>query len=303
VVIWNYQYGWPSLTLHFVEREASSDLGTLAHNALQVLLGQFAGYQPLIFPALIAALFLALRRSGKDDRYRFLAFASWPVLLFLFVSMVRVRDAESHWTMVGFMPLAVAAGGWLDEVLDRAPSLLKWYLRLTVAISAVATVGAYIYSQTPALRRYIPGDAYEANKDVFNEMVGWEQIGAAVEESAALLGSETVVASDQYALCAHIMTQLNDQPRVYCPTARRTEFDFLERRDPPPRVPVIYVTNDHYDDEPAQRLPERDCHPMQTVSVVRGGAVLQNYHLYACPPVGSREPLVQRALPSSLDGE
>jgi hypothetical protein len=297
VIVWNTQHQWASLTLHFVERTAPPDLVSMLHNALPVAVGQFAAYQPLIFPGLLAVLALAIGRSRRDDRYRFLALASWPTLLFFFVTMVRVRDPESHWTMVGYMPLAVAAGGWLDEVIDRAPAAFKGYLGACVGVSAAITLLIFGYSQTYLLPHLVSESGYDANRDFFNEMVGWDQVRAAVAQGTALLGDDAVVASTQYALCAHILSEIDDQPNVYCPSGSRTEFDFIGRHNPPSRTPVLYINNDHYRDDPAVLVPGRNCQPLRTVSVERDGRVLQRYHLYACPPIGARELLVPRDLP------
>jgi hypothetical protein len=293
VIVWNYQHNWPSLTLHFVERKAPPDLATLLHNAFQVTVGQLPAYHPLLVPGLFAALFLAMRRSRQDDRYRFLSLASWPVLLFLYVTMVRVVDSESHWTMVGFVPPIIVAGAWLDDVIDRLPWGLTWYFRFSVALSAAAILGMYVYSQTYLMPRFVPASSYDANKDFFNEMTGWDEVKDAIEEAAGELGSNSVIAASQYALCAHILGVLDDRPEVYCPNPRRTEFDFLGRRDPPPGVPVVYVNNDHYGDDPAQLLPRRNCLPFKTVAVERGGRMLQRYHLFSCPAESSA-PVTER---------
>ena len=108
---------------------------------------------------------MCIRRSPEDDRFRFLALASWPVLLFFLVMMVRVRDPESHWTMVGYIPLAVGAGGWLDERWPRLRPALRAYLAACVAISVMGAAGLYAYSQAPGLRRLIPARAYDADRD------------------------------------------------------------------------------------------------------------------------------------------
>ncbi|MGO9829043.1 MAG: ArnT family glycosyltransferase [Myxococcaceae bacterium] len=286
VVLWNYQRQWPSLVLHFVERTGPTDLTTWSVNAFHAFLGQFGPFHPLMFPGLLVVLAIAIRRSGKDDRYRFLALASWPVLLFFLVMMVRVRDPEHHWTMVGYIPLALAAGGLLDEVLDNPPMALRVYLTACIAVSLAIIVGLYAYSQDRAFRRFVPASAYDADHDFFNEMAGWTELKAAVDASAAGLGPNTVVASCQYALCAHILTALDDRPTVYCPSVRHTEFDFIGRRDPPKDVPVLYITDDHYHDDPAQLLPERNCQPQRVVSIERNGVLLQNYRLWACLPQG-----------------
>jgi 4-amino-4-deoxy-L-arabinose transferase-like glycosyltransferase len=285
VIIWNYQHGWPSLVLHLVERAAPMSLAAVLGNAVHVALGQLPAYHLFLFPVLLAALVVAIRRSGRDDRYRFLALTSWPVLLFLFAIMARVRDSESHWTMVGFMPVAVAAGGWFDEVADRISRAFRWYFRVSVALSAAATVVAFVYAQSPRLLQVVPAWAYDPNSDVLNEMVGWDRVKPAIQEAAAQLGRGTMVASSQYALCAHILKQLDDQPNVYCPTERRTEFDFIGRHNPPPEAPVLYVENDHYSDAPSQRLPDRECQLVRDVTVARGERVVRHYRLYACLPV------------------
>src|SRR5262249_49052455 len=287
VLIWNQQRGWPSLVLHFQERTGPTDLPALALHTVQVVLARLAPFHPSTPPGLLVVRVCGIRRSGTDDRYRFLALASWPVLLFFLVMMARVRDPESHWTMVGYLPLAVGAGGWLDE--RRIGLALRTYLAACLAVSVMGAAAFYAYARAPALRRFLPAWAYDANRDAFNEMAGWAELRTQVNRSADALGPQTVVASCQYALCAHILAALADRPPVYCPTERRTEFDFLARRDPPAGAPVLYIHDDHYQDDPATRLPDRACQPLTTLKVERGGVVMQNYHLWACPPAGRVE--------------
>jgi dolichol-phosphate mannosyltransferase len=286
VLVWNQQRGWPSLVLHFVERRASTDPATLAFNAWHALVGQLGPFHPLIFPALLVVLAVCIRRSGRDDRYRFLALASWPVLLFFWLMMARVRDAESHWTMVGYIPLAVATGALLDERAGRMSTALRCYIAACLAITFAGTAVFYAYAQNPSLRRFLPAGAYDADRDFFNEMPGWPEVRTAVTQEAAALGPDTVVASSQYALCSHVLTALDDRPPVYCPGPRRTEFEFLGRRDPPATAPVLYVHDDHYHDPPAALLPDRDCRAIRTLPVGRKGVVMQRYHLWACSPAG-----------------
>jgi hypothetical protein len=290
VLAWNQERGWPSLMLHFVERRAAGGPATLALNAWHALVGQLGPFHPLVFPGLLVVLAICVRRSGVDDRYRFLALASWPVLLFFWVMMARVRDAESHWTMVGYIPLAVAAGGLLDERMGRISTALRCYIAACCALTLAGIAVFYAYAQDPSLRRFLPAGTYDADRDFFNEIPGWPEVRAAVTQEAAVLGPATVVAGSQYALCAHVLTALDDRPPVYCPGPKRTQFDFLGRgrRDPPESAPVLYVHDDHYRDPPSALLPDRECHPLRTVPVERKGVVMQRYHLWACSPAGAR---------------
>ncbi len=289
VLIWNHQRGWPSLVLHFVERRGSTDVAALALNAGQAIVGQLVPFHPLIFPGLMVVLAICIRRSRRDDRFRFLTLASWPVLLFFLIMMMRVRDAESHWTMVGYIPLVVAGGGVLDERWEHLSAWLRWYIAACLAVAVIGVAAVYAHSQDPALRRLLPAGAYDPDRDFFNEMNGWSALQAEVGRTAPSLGPGTVVASCQYALCAHILTALDDRPPVYCPGQRRTEFDFLGRRDPPPGSPVLYIHDDHYHQDPATLLPDRDCRPLRTLAVERAGVVVQNYHFWACLPRGRAE--------------
>jgi 4-amino-4-deoxy-L-arabinose transferase-like glycosyltransferase len=286
VVLWNLEHHWPSLTLHFVERAAPVDGGSVAHGLLAVLEGQFAAFNPLLFPLLGLFVFVALRRARGDDRYRFLVWMSVPVLLFLMVAMLRVRDPEAHWTMVGFMSVCVAGAGWLDERL--AQGLVSRGFRVYAAVSAAFTfivIGVgYVHARGAWLMGLVPERLYDPNVDATTELFGWDRVSQAIRENAAALGPSASVASCQYALCAQLLRQLDDAPSVYCPSARRTQFDFIGRRDPPPGAPVLYVNDDHYPESPLGLMPRRDCQLTRTVPVERGGRLVRHYRLYACSP-------------------
>lgn len=289
VVIWNYKHHWPSVTLHLVERMSAPTSFALGRHALQMGIDQFVLYQPLAFPGLLAMLWIAVVRARKDERYRLLAVASAPVLLFLFAVMVKASDAEPHWTMVGFLPLAIAAGGWLDEHLDSASRGLVRYLRACVGVSAAFFVVYFLHTQSPIVMRWIPAPLYSATVDPINETFGWEGIRNAILDEAAQLGPNTVVASSHNVVCGQVAARIGDRPHVYCPSPRRTEFDFVGRRDPPSEAPVVYVDSARYHESVSDRLPGRACVHKQTVAVMRDARALNNYGIYACRPVQAGE--------------
>ncbi|MFT3836864.1 MAG: glycosyltransferase family 39 protein [Myxococcaceae bacterium] len=287
VLWWNAEHGWPSLELRFVERLAPLTADSLRTLGPSVLLKQIAAYHPLVVPVLIAAAVFAVKAARTDDRCRLLALASVPVLLFLLALMMRVRDAGPQTTLVAWVPLAGAAAGWLDARLasQPAPSPLLWHARVTVALSAIAFTIGFVHLKTPLLQQLLPdAAAQQADADVSNELYGWEEIAPAIREDAADLGDGAVVASCQHALCAQLMRRLNDSPRVFCPSANKSEFDFLDRRDPPEQAAVIYVDNDQHRSDPLTLMPRRSCRPLRTISVGRGGPVTRHYRLIACTP-------------------
>jgi hypothetical protein len=91
-------------------------------------------------------------------------------------------------------------------------------------------------------------------------------------------------------LCGHLLSALDDRPLVYCPSPRRTEFDFIARRDPPATATVIYVDSRRYHEDLAAMLPGRSCEVVRRVDVVRGGRVLNYFRISACAPLKSATP-------------
>jgi Dolichyl-phosphate-mannose-protein mannosyltransferase len=287
VIGWNLKWGWPTLQLHFVDRVAKLDFSTLWQNALHVGYVQFGAYHPFLFPTFLMTMGIAVQKSFRDDRYRFLACASIPVLIFFWFAMLRVQDSESHWPMVGYIPLALIAGAWLEELSNKKLSpFLKGYIRVCLSFSVAALFFVYAYTLSPILLKYLPDWAYDGKDNYIGELWGWEEVQTAVENAAAQLGVGTVVASSHFTLCAHLMTQLEDHPLVYCPSPHRSEFDFIGRRHPPLQAPVLYINDDRYHEDPRELMPDRHCKFLHTLTIERV-RVLQHYGLYACSPVYS----------------
>ncbi len=292
VVFWNWEHHWPSVALHLVERMPSAGASTLASNARRILVGQLTLFHPVVFPGLIAMLGVAVQRARTDARYRFLAIASGPTLLFFFAVMVRAADAEPHWTMVGYVPLAIAAAGWGDEQLARGTwrgTGFNLHLGGAVAFSALlgATYAGHV--ATARVSALVPDAAYDANADPLTETLGWDQVRTVIDAEAARLGSATVVAGEHNVLCGHLYVAMDDRPEVYCPSPRRTEFDFLGRRDPPANAPVLYVDSARYPGDPARALPHHTCAAFRDVSVERGARVLGHYRIHECLPRSEAE--------------
>jgi hypothetical protein len=84
-------------------------------------------------------------------------------------------------------------------------------------------------------------------------------------------------------MCGRMMFELGDSPAVYCPTARRSAYDFFDRRDPPADATVIALTNDIHEDMPVG-LENRSCVLDETVDIERGGRHVARYFVHSCPP-------------------
>jgi hypothetical protein len=300
VLVWNQTRGWPSLHLHLVERAAvavpvagentvnqlvaiSSSSGSgLVQSVARVLVGQLMAYSPLLAPLLVLGLVRALRRVRIDDRDLFLSAFTWPVLLPLLAAMTKLHDAEQHWTMVAFMPAIILAGRYADEVWTRAKAV-RALMVSGVALSGVAFLLINIHAHSTSLLRLIPADRYDARADMINELNGWDQVRSSLAQVASAAPGNVVLASNHYSLCGRMLYEMGDWPPVYCPTARRSAFDFFERHDPPANATVIVLTSDIHAELPPG-LQGRTCSVADQVDIERGGRKVAHYVVQSCRP-------------------
>jgi len=95
-------------------------------------------------------------------------------------------------------------------------------------------------------------------------------------------------------MCGRLFFETGDAPRVYCPQARRSAFDFFGRRDPPADATVIAVTSDIHAELP-QGLEDRTCTLADRVTVERAGREVAHYSVHSCPPASlDSEPRASR---------
>jgi hypothetical protein len=114
-------------------------------------------------------------------------------------------------------------------------------------------------------------------------MVGWDEVRDGLLRAAEAVPGKVVLAATHYAMCGRMMFEMDDHPAVYCPTARRTEFDFIDRRHPPADATVIALTNDVHEALPAE-LSDRACKRLETLGIQRAGRTVATYYFHVCPP-------------------
>jgi 4-amino-4-deoxy-L-arabinose transferase-like glycosyltransferase len=300
VILWNAVRGWPSLRLHLVERSgapapvpgentitqlvavSSSGGAGFVQGVARVLVGQALSYSPLLAPLLVIGLVRALRRVRNDDRDLFLTAFSWPVLLPLLVAMVVVKDAEPQWTMVAMIPAAIAAGRSMDEAWAKArrPPILA---SAGLALSGAAFLVANAHAHSTLLLRLIPPESYDPRADIVNELVGWDQVTAAMARATREAPGQVVLASNHYSLCGRLLFETGDTPRVYCPSARRSAFTFFGRQETPADATVIVLTSEIHDELPAG-LAGRACSAVDRLAIRRGDRKVAGYFVRSCAP-------------------
>ena len=311
VLLWNAARGWPSIALHLVERAgvvapvagentvnqlvtvSSSDGTGMLDTFMRVLVGQLMSYSPLLAPLLVVALVRFLRKARREDNSLFLASFSWPALLVLLAAMVKFKDAEQHWTMVAFIPAIIGAGGFADETSALATRMRR-VAAVGVGVSIFFFGLAHLHARTNAFLRMLPRDRYDAHADMINELIGWDRVSASVEHAAAASPGQVVLASNHYSMCGRLFFEIGDDPPVYCPTARKSAFDFFGRKDPPADATVILLTNDVHQEMPVG-LRDRKCTQVDQVDLERDGRHVAQYLVQSCAPAtsGSESPVAR----------
>jgi hypothetical protein len=201
--------------------------------------------------------------------------------------MTRFQDAEQHWTMMAAVPAAIAAGRYGDEAWERAKAFRTVGI-VGVVLTAVGFVLVVFHARSPELLRLIPADHYDAHADIVNELAGWDRVRARVTEASNQASGNVVLASNHYSLCGRLMFETGDAPPVYCPTARRSAFDFFGRKDPPADATVVLLTTDVHDELPVG-IEGRTCSVSDQVDIERGGRHVGRYLVQTCPPVRTHE--------------
>jgi hypothetical protein len=288
VIAWNASHGWPSWQLHLSERMTRPQGESLGGALVRVARGQMLLFSPLFQPALVGVLGVAVVRSWRDERYRLVAVASLPVLVFLLSMMVRAGDSEPHWTMVGYLPLVVASGAILDGSAGPVRRVAGVAFGAAFLLSAAAAVLYAVHVGTPALAERLP--FYDPRADPLAETLGWDRVRAVVRAHAAELGPGAVVVGAHNVLCGHVEAALDDRPAVYCASPRRTEFDFTGRRTPPGGAPVVFVDSERYPADRPLALPDRVCRPPEEIAIERSGLHQALFHVRDCLPVAASSP-------------
>jgi hypothetical protein len=288
VIAWNAHHGWPSLQLHLSERMTRPASEGLGGGLLRVARGQLLLFSPVFQPALLAVLGVTVARSWRDDRYRLLATTSVPVLGFLLTMMVRAGDSEPHWTMVGYLPLAIAAGAILDEAAGPVRRGARIAFGVAFLLSGAVAALYAVHVHGPALAKRLPG--YDPAADPLAETIGWDRVSAAIAVHATRLGPDVAVVGAHNVLCGHIQAAVDDSPPVYCASPRRTQFDFIGRRTPPAGAPVVFVDTERYPADVALALPDRACDAPEEVEIDRAGLHQGLVRVRDCVPVGGGSP-------------
>jgi hypothetical protein len=253
-IIWNAQNEWITL-VHLKERggfnhAASLDLGEF----FTFVGGQFAVFSPVVFAAMLAAIWLGVSRARMHFKPRFLLAFALPILLLYFTLSLR-EAGEANWTAPGTLSLGLLAAALMHELAAERP-----WLRRTMVGGLALGVGMSLVVLNTDLPRLLglalpyeitvnSGERHDA--DPSTRLRGWRTTAELVEQKRAkfeqahgpvfLIGNKYQTAAILSYYMKDARREFPGHPAVYIPGSQALEnqFSFWPRYDELTEVPAI----------------------------------------------------------------
>jgi 4-amino-4-deoxy-L-arabinose transferase-like glycosyltransferase len=272
IVAWNAAHDWSTLTYHFVSRQGNA--GFSFANLGKLLGGQLTYFSPFVIAGFAWAVVKAVRSEKWEVRMCFeLVLIGLPAVLFFYLVILVTPNAEPHWPLAGYIPLAVvlgamlAASGQRPEVerlqatgyrlqasdSDLPPSVHATlrsgaslrstsrppptaYRRLivaSIAFSLFVVAVAHVHILTPSIVKLLPA-SHNPKHDLTNELYGWDVVGERVgERMAKFRGSRPFLLGYHYTFCSQLMFATGGKIETRCLNKRKDQFDFFPGADAP----------------------------------------------------------------------
>jgi hypothetical protein len=324
-IIWNAQNEWITL-VHLRERggfnhSASLDVGEF----FTFLAGQFAVYSPVIFAAMLAAVWLGLRRTRMHFKPRFLLAFALPILLLYFTLSMR-EAGEANWTAPGTLSLGLLAVAIVHELsVERA-----WLRRSMAGGLGLGAVMSLLILDTDVVRllgipqpyQIVVNSGERRDLDPSMRLRGWRTTAEIVEQKRAafekahgpvfLIGNKYQTAAILSFYMKNLRRELPGHPAVYIPgsQAMENQFSFWPRYDELTEVPDIareYIASRTADPElrdtiakALEALPKDDnIAPSKSADALR--ALVRELHR-ALPELPLDESFVEESAVSRFQG-
>ncbi len=236
VLWWNAGHDWISFRFQLSHGLGADGRGSWWQRELNLVGGQLALVSPLLFAALLRAIWRGIRPDAEARRFVFATIA-WSCLAFFVYSATR-RPVEANWPAVAWVPalvLAAAARPIMRTVWERRAVLVAGVLTL-LALSQVA----------------VPWWPLPAGRDPVARAHGWRQVAAQVSEAVTREqadGQSVLVAANLYQDAAFLAFHIDGHPETFSlnlRAARRNQYDLWPRLTAraSPGTSVVLVLDD-----------------------------------------------------------
>ena len=274
-VIWNWRHDWISYRFQLGHGIGGGWSFTF-NRFLAALGGQLGVASPIVFGLLAAATAVLLRKKKKSEGELLVLWTSLPVFAF-FILAGSGGKILPHWTFPGWWAGALAAGGVLAARLADPRTARRWrgWYRAGAGLALFMVAGMYAGMAFPilpplynaaraassALNRIVPAveplDPFDHNLDITNDLYGWPEAAARVEEIRAEMESpgRTFVFAHRPFTASQLAAEL--PPRTAVTTLHPRPDQYLLWFDPAEHSgwDALFVDHDRYGRDYETYLP------------------------------------------------
>ncbi len=236
-VLWNSNHDW--ITIEHLRSRGGLEGKFSIHpeELLGFIGGHFGIYSPLVFGAMVVALWQGCRAMKADFRAKFLVLAALPLIV-LYCTLSLKKMGELNWTSPAFVGLGILTVAYWHE---KALSSVK-VRRFAAAGLGLALVMSLIIVNTDAIRSL--GIPWSYNMDPGGRLRGWETASIAVNDLRHKLEAESgkplFLIANKYQTASSLAFYLPEKradgpghPPVYIPESQMIEnqYSFWGRYD------------------------------------------------------------------------
>ncbi|MEI6349920.1 MAG: glycosyltransferase family 39 protein [Verrucomicrobiota bacterium] len=237
-LVWNSQHHW--ITVEHLRSRGGIDghTGGFHPGAVLNFLGlHFGVYSPLIFAAMLAALFWGCREARVHFKSRFLVLFALPLLV-MYLLLAFKRTGEPNWTAPAFVSLGILTAAFWHELAQRHLAAR----RFAVATLALGLAMSLFLFNTDVVRQL--GLKWSYEKDPTGRLRGWQTVAIAVDDLRHRLekegGKPLFLIANKYQTASSLSFYLPEKrsdgpghPSVYIPESQAIEnqYSFWPRYD------------------------------------------------------------------------
>ena len=236
-ILWNRSHDWITLT-HLTARGGLHKLGRFHPDQfLKYFVLHLGVYSPLIFIAMTAAFFWAIRRGRTHFKPRFLITFAAPIYIMYFW-LAFGEAGEPNWTAPGSISLGLLTVALFHEASERS----VFARRFSMAALAIALTMSAVILDTDVVRKI--GIRWPYDSDPSSRVRGWESFAAKVESARksfeATSGQPAFLIANRYQTASELAFYLKDKrpaapghPPAYITESQdiQNEFSFWPRYD------------------------------------------------------------------------
>lgn len=175
VIFWNWEHQWISFAYQSAHG-FSSDRQHVGAKLLEYIGGQALAITPGIFLAFLFYGVMGTWRSVREpvSEYLYLAFLSWPVLLFFAFSTAVGDLAEANWPAPAYIAGLILMWAVYARPLEKRKYAIRVLVYVAFGLAFVINVVIHVHLITPVI-------PLPANNDVSSQFHGWRELGKRID--------------------------------------------------------------------------------------------------------------------------